>query len=196
VLIKKAFSMFHDPSNFVFIKHFQQNWKEIRREVDHLDHRILDVHRIGTHEEYFTQTAHHNGWSPCWKVGSIEKNFDWLTYGLAYEGQFPDEASEKFPVMKALIAAFPGIKAAALSKMNPASLIAPHVHPELGGNLLTFHLGIDVEPRKSYLFVNGVPEQEQENKAIVFDGSVEHFAINVANTSRTVLYIEFDRSKL
>lgn len=188
--------MFYNPCEFEFTRQFTDQWRMIRIECDRLGPHVLDVHRIGTHEDYFMQTARNNGWSPSWKVGSTERNYDWLTYGLSHEGQFPDEAREKFPVTMALIQSSPCITAAAFSKMNPLTMIAPHVHPELGGNRLTFHLGIDVEPRRSYLGVDGLIEEEKNNKPLIFDGSVEHFAVNMSESSRTILYIEFDRSKL
>lgn len=188
--------MFYNPTEFEFTHQFTAQWRSIRSEYDHLNPRVIDVHRIGTHEEYFLQTAENNGWAPSWKVGSIERNFDWLTYGLTYKGQFPDEASEKFPTVMALIKSTPCITAAAFSKINPMTMIAPHIHPELGGDRLTFHLGIDVEPRRSYLGVDGVIEEELNNKPLIFDGSVEHFAVNMGDATRTILYVEFDRSKL
>jgi beta-hydroxylase len=85
---------------------------------------------------------------------------------------------------------------AAFSLMRGPSFIAPHRHLELGGDLLTYHLGIVAVPRFSYLNVDGTFVEEQERKAVVFDGSCVHFALNMSNSERVLLYMEFDRSKI
>lgn len=186
--------MFHTPSDFSFIARFENDWEKIRDEYRGLDNKILDVHRNGSHEDYIQQIAEHNGWAPSWSVGSSERNFAWLTYGLYYRGVFPAEAAEKFPFTMALLRDTPAIFACAFSRMLPGSRIAPHVHPELGGNLLTFHLGLEMAPRKSYLCINDASEEEAEGKSIVFDGAVEHSAFNASDADRTILYVEFDKS--
>jgi aspartyl/asparaginyl beta-hydroxylase (cupin superfamily) len=68
-------------------------------------------------------------------------------------------------------------------------------HPELGRGLLTFHLGVDVAPGKSFLFVDGIPSEEANAKSVVFDGSFEHFAVNMSSSDRTILYMEFDSTE-
>jgi aspartyl/asparaginyl beta-hydroxylase (cupin superfamily) len=192
-------TMFYDASLFDFAQCFEENWADIQNEYKNLDNTILDIARTGSHAEYVEkrrQQGSPSGWSPSWQVGSQEKNLNWLTYGLCYQGRSPQYADEKFPITKELLNRFPCIQVAAFSKMQPLSCIAPHRHPELGGNLLTYHLGIDVEPRASFLYVDKIFQEQAEKKSIIFDGSYEHFAINVSLQSRTVLYVEFDRSKM
>lgn len=184
--------MFLDPDRFEFTKRFRAQWAAIAEELARLPDTIIDVHRSGTHAEYFRQIRAANGWAPSWQVGSLEKNFNWLTYGLSFGRQFPAEAEALFPNTRALIQSAPCITAAAFSRMLPLSIIAPHRHPERGPMRPTFHLGIDVEPGKSWLCVGGVMQAEAVNKAIVFDGSAEHFAVNASMRTRTIFYAEFD----
>jgi len=190
--------MFYAPDLFAFTQVFETHWSQIRQEYEGLGSGIVDIHRNGTHADFIESHRQHgsveNGWAPSWQAGSSDKNYDWLTYGIGFRGRFPSEAAEKFPLTQALLSRFPCITVAAFSMMKPC--IAAHTHPRLGGNLLTFHLGIDVAPRSSYLNVNGVFEEERERKSIVFDGSAEHFAINVGQRNRTILYLEFDTSRL
>ena len=188
--------MFFETQSFEFINELKKNWASIRQEYEGLDSRIVDIHRNASHQEYLEQIAKNNGWTPSWQVGSIEKNYNWLTYGLYYRGACPDEAAEKFPLTMALLKSMPCVVSGAFSKMKLASMIASHRHPELGGNLLTCHIGIDLMPQRSYLCVDGKFEEELEGKAIVFDGSCEHFAVNASDSDRTILYIEFDKSKI
>jgi beta-hydroxylase len=185
--------MFYPSSDFPFARTFTDNWSAIRSESRGLDPTVLDIHRNGSHADYFEKIANKNGWVASWNYYSIEKNRNWLTYCLYIDGKFPPEADEKFPLIASLIKKFPQIKACALSTMKGLSMIPPHRHPELGNNLLTMHMGIALQPACNYLCVNGVFEEEREGKALVFDGSAVHFAINAGPSDRTILYLEFDR---
>jgi len=188
--------MFFDPKSFDFIDAFLQNLDRIRAEYRALDAPVLNLYRNGTHQEYFEQIINNNGWVPSWQVGSSEKNYQWLTYGLIYQGIFPNDTVQKMPCTTELLKQFPFIQVAAFSRMKPLSMIAPHCHPELGGDMLTCHIGIELAPKRRYLCVNGEFQEEVEDKALVFDGSQEHFALNSGDRDRTILYMEFDRSKM
>jgi hypothetical protein len=179
--------MFHDPAAFPVVQHFQSHWKQIRAEYERLDPRIIDVHRNGTHEEYIAQIVENNGWVPSWQVGTSEKNDGWLTYGISVAGRFTNEAPRKYPFLQSLLKDFPQVTACAFSKMKALTFIAPHEHVELGGPILTCHLGIDLSPGYSYLNVDGVMCEEREGGALVFDGSSTHFAINMSDRDRVVL---------
>ncbi|CAN7219733.1 aspartyl/asparaginyl beta-hydroxylase domain-containing protein [Trinickia sp. LjRoot230] len=187
--------MFHDPQAFEFIGAFEAQWEAIRAEVDALDAPVLDLHRNGTHEEYLEVLQFNNGWMPSWQVGSDQPNGDWLTYGLSCQGLFSSDAGFKYPTLYRLLSRMAGYKVCALSQMKPRSVIAPHAHAELGGDLLTFHLGIDVPDKHCYLNVEGEFRAERNRQSIVFDGSREHFAINLSEHPRTILYMEFSRSQ-
>lgn len=191
--------MFYAPDLFELSSVLEQGWSDIRREYESLDRTILEVHRNGTHADFIERRRQHgagsSGWAPSWQAGSSQKNYQWLTYGLCYRGRFPAEAEQQFPLTQALLGRFPYIEVAAFSMMTPLSCIAPHTHPRLGGKILTYHLGIEVAPRSSYLCVDGVFREEQPGKSLVFDGSAEHFAVNVGRQDRTILYLEFDQSQ-
>lgn len=189
--------MLFNANDFAFSGRFEHHWDDIRRELNGLGRKVLTVHRNQPHGAYAALLKANNGWMPSWQVGSNEPNSDWLTYGLCYRGIFPDEASTKYPVTTALLSGMDdSLIVAAFSLLRGPSYILPHRHSELGGDLLTYHLGIQAEPARSYLNVSGSFVEERERKSIVFDGSYEHFALNMSNAERIVLYVEFDRSKL
>lgn len=185
--------MFHDPGMFPFVRSFSENWSVIRDEYLRLNAPILDLHRIGDAEQFVSRLFRNNGWTPSWQVDSTEPNHNWLTYGLGYKGAFPDDSWEKLPFTTGLLSKLRGFKVCAFSLMRPRSFLAPHTHPELGNGMLTFHLGLQVVPKKSFLVVDGEPRQEQNGHALVFDGSFEHFAVNMSEADRVILYMEFDQ---
>lgn len=175
----------------------ESNWSNIRDEFLGLDRTVLPVHRKLAHEAYVATLKSRNGWVPSWQVGSDQPNHDWLTYGLCYRGIFPDEASAKFPVTAGILQKLgAAVIVCAFSLMRRWSFIAPHQHSQLGGDLLTYHLGLQVERGFSFLNVEGRFIEEQEGRSVVFDGSRTHFAVNMSGSDRVILYLEFDRSKL
>jgi hypothetical protein len=185
-----------DTTEFRFTRAFEERWVDIKREYEGLGDKVLDIHRKLDHANYVKLVKSNNGWMPSWQVGSEEPNKKWLTYGLCYRGIFPDEAPWKFPITASLLGQFKGVVVCAFSLMRPMSFIAPHNHPELGGNLLTYHLGIRASPGRNYLHVNGKFIEEQEGQSVIFDGSCNHFALNMSFKDRVILYMEFDKSKM
>ncbi|MGI4846671.1 MAG: aspartyl/asparaginyl beta-hydroxylase domain-containing protein [Janthinobacterium lividum] len=187
--------MFHDPSSFAVVQAFQQNWQAIRQEYLGLQAPFLDLHRNFGYDEYFARIKSENGWLASWQLTSTEKNLSWDTYLLSLKGQFPDDATEKYPTVQALIRKYPQVGTCLFSRMSPLYIIPPHDHADLGGDILTCHLGIDLLAGHSYLNVEGVFEEEREGRALVFDGSTTHSAINMSARERVVLYMEFDQSR-
>lgn len=188
--------MFYNPALFDFTQEFERNWQTIRNEYYQLDRHIVNLHRNQPHQAYFKTLMYNNAWMPSWQVNSIKPNYNWLTYALSYQGLLPSEAPEKFPSIAALLTRLSGFRVCAFSRMEKFSFIAPHKHEDLGGNLLTYHLGIDVVPGKNYLWVDNKFEEQCNRKSIIFDGSYEHFALNMSDTKRIVLYLEFDKTKI
>jgi beta-hydroxylase len=125
-------------------------------------------------------------------VDSADPNHDWLTYGLSYHGMLPDGMAAQMPTTSRLLSRLQGCAVAAFSRMRPRGFIAPHNHPEMEGQLLTLHLGLEVVPRRSYLCVEGEMREQRGGGVLVFNGARDHFSINMSDADRTVLYMEFD----
>jgi aspartyl/asparaginyl beta-hydroxylase (cupin superfamily) len=184
--------MFFNPGGFPFAAELQRSWSDLREECLALAAPMRDVHRIGAVEGFAEMLLANNGWTPSWQVGSDQANADWLTFGLSYKGMLPDRLPEMMPKTSRLLARLRGSEVCALSLMKPGTFILPHRHPELEGRLLTLHLGLHVEPQRSYLCVGGETREEAEGRVILFNAGREHFAVNMGRTNRIILYLEFD----
>lgn len=183
---------FHDPAGFAFIAEIVSRWRLIRQEYIELQAPVLGLHRIGAADLYAETLLRENGWTPSWQVGSDAPNADWLTYALCYKGLLPDGLAGLMPATARLMARLRGVEVCALSLMRPRSFIAPHAHPELRGRMLTLHVGLMAAAGLSWMCVAGEMRAQTEGGALVFDGSLDHFSVNMADADRVVLYAEFD----
>lgn len=189
--------MFDNVILFDFTQEFETNWRIIQEEYLNLDDKILDFHRnTAPYEEYADKLLRNNGWTYSWQVNSSVPNYNWLTYALCYKGLFPQEAEHKFPITASLLSKLNGLKMCGFSLMKPLSFIGPHSHIDIEENILSYHLGLDVVPGKSYLCVDGTFKEESNGKSIIFNASHEHFALNMSDANRVILYMEFDKSKI
>ena len=185
-------NMFRDPADFPFVGALQSRWRFLRQEFLELNAPLLDLHRIGALEFQVERMMREMGWTASWQVDSAEPNQDWLTFGLSYKGMLPDGAESALPATARLLSRLRGCEVSAFSLLRPGGFVRPHNHPEMDGRLLTLHLGLEVAPRCSYLCGGGMSREERAGDVLIFDGSVEHFAINMGDTDRTILYLEFN----
>jgi len=189
--------MFYDIEKFSFVRLFHENWNAIHKEYANLKAEISNGERTTSHEEFFEIASKQTTteWVPSWQVGSMEKNPAWLTYWLLWQGHVSPGTREALPTLVSVLERAPCIRLCAFSKMKGLSVIGGHAHADLGGNILTLHVGVDVVPSTSYLHVDGAFAEQANNKSLIFDGSKYHFAVNAGLQDRTVLYMEFDQSK-
>ncbi|MBQ4800948.1 aspartyl/asparaginyl beta-hydroxylase domain-containing protein [Pseudoalteromonas sp. MMG006] len=179
----------------------EQNWQKIQEEFLAIDAPILDIHRYKkSFEEVVAQVFSHvkqggeYGWLHGW--GKEGPNKDWLQYGLVVQGRAVDGVDKVCPVTMSLLSGISGIKVAAFLTLKSNTFLPGHAHPEIRGEgLLQYHLTLDSSEKLNlnYLNVNGVFAQNKPGKAIVFDGSYYHFAVNASPKDRTILYIEFKK---
>jgi aspartyl/asparaginyl beta-hydroxylase (cupin superfamily) len=184
--------MFFNPDGFPFAAALQERWLEIKQEVLELNAPMVELHRIGAVENYAEILLANNGWTRSWQVDSTDANADWLTFAMCYKGMQPDGLSKMMPLTSKLLSRLRGCEVCALSLMKPGTFILPHSHPELDGRLLTLHLGLHVEPQRSYLSVGSETREEGDGKVLTFNAAREHFAVNMGRLNRIVLYMEFD----
>jgi aspartyl/asparaginyl beta-hydroxylase (cupin superfamily) len=136
-----------------------------------------------------------NGWTPSWQVGSSNPNFAWLTYAIkAGSWSHPDSATRCPQTMR--LVDNPVYDVVAFSLFHGLSILGPHAHPELDEHHPVVHLGIDVEPRKSFLVVDGTHLEEREGELVTFNGTHEHYAFNISLRDRIILYLELDLTKV
>lgn len=188
---------FFDPALFDFTQEFERHWQKIRDEYLSLDASILEFHHhLNNYDTYLETLSKQNGWMYSWQTASNRPNEQWLIYGLAYQGLFAAETQTKLPFITSLLSRLTGYRVCAFSTMKAQSFISPHNHPEMEENILTYQLGLDLVPEKSYLWVNGEFEAQRNGKSIIFCGRDEHFALNMSNRDRAILYLEFYKDKI
>jgi aspartyl/asparaginyl beta-hydroxylase (cupin superfamily) len=196
---------FYPLDKFPKLNELASSWQVIRDEFVRLSAPTLDIDRVGkSHAEVYEETLKYvmegreYGWLKGWD-DSEQGNPDWTQYGLvAFDRPIPF-AEAVMPRTIELLKKIEGVKICALSKMKPNVFLNTHRHPELfEQNLLQFHITLDsaTENNFAYLNVAGTFNQNVMGNAIVFDGSLDHFAINASSVDRTILYMEFERSKL
>ncbi len=196
---------FYPLDKFPKLNELASSWQVIRDEFVRLSAPTLEIDRVGkSHAEVYEETLKYvmgggeYGWLKGWD-DSEQGNPDWTQYGLvAFDKPIPF-AEAIMPRTIELLRKIEGVKICALSKMKPNVFLNTHRHPELfEQNLLQFHITLDAATENNFAYLNvaGIFNQNVIGNAIVFDGSLDHFALNASPVDRTILYMEFERSKL
>lgn len=194
---------FYPLSLFPALLNLARYWEDILGEYELLEAPEHDIARIAMSREEIYAEVRRRGLGAGWLQGwTVEGKADphWLTYLLLLHDEPPLDVREHMPGTVALLEDIGGgIKAAALNKLHPHSLISKHSHPEIRREgLLQFHLCLSTgeAPCYTYLNVNGEFAHHLPGSAFVFDGSLPHFAVNATWGERVILYIEFQAQQL
>ncbi|MBX8513359.1 aspartyl/asparaginyl beta-hydroxylase domain-containing protein [Pseudomonas cichorii] len=195
---------FYEACRFPQLENLARNWEVIRDEFQALNAPTLEINRVNKSiTELFEELTEHvnNGGEYGWLWGWGDNDqlmTNWTQYALvAYDQPIP-YAREKMPRTLELLSNTPGIKLCALLRLEPNVFLGTHSH---GGTweegLLHMQLTIDAptEQNYNYLNVNGQFSQSVNGNLVVFDGSLDHFAVNASNGVRTVMYMEFYREQ-
>ncbi|ATF88621.1 MULTISPECIES: aspartyl/asparaginyl beta-hydroxylase domain-containing protein [Burkholderia] len=195
---------FYPLEQFPRLNELAAQWEIIRDEFLELNAPTLDIDRVGkSHVEVYAETLEHvngggeYGWLMGWGEGEAP-NPDWTAYGLVAYDEPISFAEARMPKTLALLKRIEGIKICALQRMGPNVFLNTHRHPELHDqDMLQLHITIDAATERDYAYLNvaGHFNQNRIGNAIVFDGSLDHFALNASPSIRTILYMEFERDK-
>ena len=185
-----------DPCQFKALMMLRDNWQSIRDECAALDRNdVLETERGDLSNIEAARMLAASGRAQWMKAWGLNKD-RWLTWGFAIDDQYP-LGDAGAPNTVRLLRRVQGLKVAALSLFRPGVVLPVHEHPELkSGNLLTFHLGLEVPEKLSFLNADGQFEMEEEGKAIVFDASRPHHAFNASSKDRLILYCEFSPDRI
>jgi beta-hydroxylase len=206
--------VFFNHKKFKFFKNLKKSWKIIRDEaLDvmqyspklNISRTIEDWHNASN---YFEMIQNKEGWIRSWSYepeGSVENqtkdgNYEWLNYGLFYFGKEFTNNIKKCPKTYKLINKIKKhINICGFSWMLGGCLLQPHTDiTGLTSGSLAMHLGLHVpKPNDScrliiknndneYFYMN-----EENGKMYIFDATWEHYAYNLSNQDRLVLYIDF-----
>jgi len=141
------------------------------------------------------------------EVDRLDAQRDYLAWPLrdAYEGQwrvfplfFPstpflpvDVAANRArcPRTTRVLAALPGLQGAGFSWLGPRSRVLLHCDHYAPG-VVRCHLGLRI-PAGACMRVRGEELRWQEGRCLVFDGQIEHEAVNPTDEPRIVLLADF-----
>lgn len=200
-------TIFYYPTKFDFINKLQKSWKIIRKEA--LDQMInspqLDITRNindwYNSDDYYKQIIDKHGWLKSWDNNEKDKgNNQWYNYGLIYFNQEFNENIKHCPKTYKIIKKMkPHINICGFSWMLGNCIIKPHTDiTGITSGSLALHLGLSIpEPDSTCKLIvkNNANEyicmKEQNGKIIVFDATYEHYAYNLSNQDRLILYIDF-----
>jgi aspartyl/asparaginyl beta-hydroxylase (cupin superfamily) len=198
---------FYPINDFPKLAQLLDNWHIIQKEFYALKAPIIPINRVNkdftaVYNEVRTHIENDGeyGWLLGWggKEGA-HGNPDWLQYGLIVNYQPVSWALASMPKTFELLKNIPGIKVCGLNTMKANSYLTTHTHPEIAvEGLLQYHVTLDTPQidNYNYLNVNGEFNQNMTGECVIFDGSLDHFAINASRADRTILYIEFKKSEL
>lgn len=198
---------FYPIKDFPKLAELSDNWHIIQKEFYALKAPLIPINRVSkdftdVYNEVKTHMENDGeyGWLFGWggKEGD-QANPDWLQYGLIVQYQTIPWALASMPKTFELLKNIPGIKICALATIKPNYYLATHKHPEIAvEGLLQYHITLDTPQmgNYNYLNVNGEFNQNIMGEGVIFDGSLDHFAINASQANRTILYIEFKKDEL
>jgi aspartyl/asparaginyl beta-hydroxylase (cupin superfamily) len=188
---------FYPIGDFPALHGLSRHWEVIRAEYRRLTAPEHDLARVGRNRHEIHAEVVRRGLGSGWLQGWThdgQPNPRWLSYALMLFDRPPLDVRERMPRTVELLEGVGGVKAAALNKLLPHTLISAHQHPELRAEgLLQYHLCLTTSepPCFTYLNVNGEWVQHLPGQACIFDGSLPHLALNATREERVILYVEF-----
>jgi beta-hydroxylase len=169
---------FFDTTDFPWIKELEDNWQDIRKELD----QVL---------KYRKDIPNFQDISKDQK--SITKDDKWKTFFLYGYGFKSEQNCELCPRSAELMERIPGMKTAMFSILDGHKHIPPHRGPYKG--VLRFHMGLIVPTPNTdcRIRVGNDYQSWQEGKGMVFDDTFNHEVWNDSNHQRVVLFVDFIR---
>ena len=100
---------------------------------------------------------------------------------------------QEFPETMKIIESEKNLISAYFSVIGPRKMLMPHEGPWCG--VLRIHLGLQIptEGKGCTLVVNQQEYRWEEGKAVVFDDTYEHIAVNMTDRNRIVLFLDYMR---
>lgn len=198
---------YYNSEQFPQLQEIISNYEIIREEFMNLNIPLMEVDRENKHYDEIimeilqqVSVGKPYGWVKGWGVeGGNDK---WLQLGLySYDNNVNELLlipffSKKMPKTFEMIKKIKGLYICALVNLKPRSILTRHSHPYIEEqSLLQLHLPIVTAKKDNYNYINcnGEFKQHIEGVPIIFDGSLDHFALNESDEDRIILYIEFKK---
>lgn len=192
---------YYELSEFPGLSILEKAWTTIRDEYLALDVPLTPVHRFQkTYREVaeemraYLESGGAYGWMTGWGAETV--NHDWIQYSLMGFGRVMPAVLETMPRTVALLDELPGVQTAAIAKLKAGGSLACHRHADIQSRgLLLLHLTLDAPTERNYAYLNVAGEFRRHTVGSihVFDGGLDHFAINESDGDRTIFYLEFEK---
>lgn len=168
----------HDPSNFEWTRLLEDNWTDIRDEVD----EILRYRDVLPNFQDITEDA-----------STISQDDDWKTFFLYGYGVKAEENCARCPRTTELIEQVPGMTTAFFSILSPGKHIPSHRGPYKG--VLRYHLGLKVPDRaeRCRIRVDDQTLHWKEGESMMFDDTYNHEVRNETDQERAILFLDVKR---
>jgi ornithine lipid ester-linked acyl 2-hydroxylase len=170
---------FFDPADFPWVRDVEENWKQIRAELD-----AVLAYRDALPNFQDISTDQYN----------LTDDDRWKTYFFYGYGFKSDANCARCPETTRLVESIPGMETAMFSILAPHKRIPPHDGPYKG--VLRYHLGLLVPesgPDDVGIKVGGEVAHWAEGKSLVFDDTFVHEAWNETDETRVVLFVDVVR---
>lgn len=170
--------VFFNNKDFPVTAVLEQNFAVIRDEFEKIQPRVKDFAPFQDISPDQTYISNDDKWKMFFlKAGKVrfERN------------------CQEFPKTMRIIDAEKNLVSAYFSVIGPRKMLMPHEGPWCG--VLRIHLGIEVpiEGKGCVLVVNQQEYRWEEGKAVVFDDTYEHMAVNMTHKDRVVLFLDYMR---
>jgi len=168
---------FFNPHDLPVAKDLEDNYKEIRVEVDSILARYDDLavfQNISPNQAYIVNDTN-------WRM------FFFKVFGVKMK------RNQLFtPVISSIINKYPDIVSAYVSVLGPTTYLNPHKGPWSG--IIRMHLGVVVPgENQCVLLVEGEAYHWKEGEVVLFDDTYEHMAINPTDKPRAILFLDILR---
>jgi aspartyl/asparaginyl beta-hydroxylase (cupin superfamily) len=184
----------------MLIKDLKHHYKTIREEVKNLPNTFIsekprkEGEWVGSEHLKDVVTMYASGKHGWLKGGQDHVAEEWISWPLVWDGHPVIGNCEMCPKTHALLSSIKGIKVAGFSLMKGGVKLKLHTD-DVGPNYkFTYHLGIDVPFGYCILHHSKSGDVIEENgKHIVLDARKPHWAENLSDEDRIILYMEINQ---
>lgn len=200
---------FYEPEAFGQLDEIISNYEIIKKEYSELKIPVMQVDREGKHYDQVildviqqVNNGKDYGWIKGW--GAEGGNEKWLQLGLYSYNEMVNELilepffKRNMPQTFDMIKKIEGLYMCALVNLKSRTILSCHNHPYIEEEqLLQLHLPLVTANINNYNYINcnGEFRQHVVGIPIIFDGSLDHFALNESDEDRIILYVEFKKKK-
>jgi aspartyl/asparaginyl beta-hydroxylase (cupin superfamily) len=167
-----------DPALFPSLKPLEENWREIRAEVD----RVLEAREHLPNFQDISPDQKRISKDNCWKT--------YILYGFKYRSE---KNCARCPATTRVLEQIPGLQTAMFSILSPGYHIPAHKGVTKG--VIRVHLGLKVPQKRENVRLRVADQiyNWTEGKILVFDDTFEHEVWNDTDEERVVLFLDIER---